>query len=69
MFTHPLAITLCVYTLKEGTKCTMTFATGRNTTAEQITEDVMKELGLPYELHNVFGVWLTSKYLREQPHN
>ncbi len=47
----------------------MTFATGRNTTAEQITEDVMKELGLPYELHNVFGVWLTSKYLREQPHN
>ena len=59
------AVTLCVYTLKEGTKCTMTFPTGRHTTAQQVMDQMLTELGMPSELQNVFSIWLTSKYLRK----
>ena len=59
------AINLRVYTLKEETSKNIKFESGRLTTAQEIQEAMIKELGLPKDADKVFCIWLTSKHLRE----
>jgi len=45
----------------------MTFASGKQTTVQQIFDQTSSELGMPSEAQDVFSLWLTSKYLRKGP--
>ena len=60
-----VAVTLRVYTMKEGDGYNMTFASGRLTTAEQIVDRMLEELGMDKQNKKVFSIWLTSRHLRE----
>ena len=63
--TLPTAVTLRVFTMKDGESHEMTFASGRLTTAEQIIDKMLEVLGMDRENKKVFSVWLTSRNLRE----
>ena len=43
----------------------MSFASGRLTTAEQIVDRMLEQLGMDKNNKKVFSVWLTSRHLRE----
>ena len=64
-FTVLAAVTLCVYTMKPGSSCKMTFTSGRLTTAQQVMDEMLRELEIPKENEKVFSIWLTSKHLRK----
>ena len=51
--------------MKKGESHSMSFASGRLTTAEQIVDRVLEELRLDKSNKDVFSVWLTSRHLRE----
>ena len=59
------AVTLCVFTLKEGESVHTVYPSGRFTTVSQIQEAVMGELGIPPQVADCFSIWLSSKHLRE----
>lgn len=60
----PPAVTLVVFTMNHGESFQMKFDSGRFTTVAQITEIMLKQLGIAAENANVFSLWLTSKHLR-----
>lgn len=62
----PLAVGLCVYTMKEGIHCKMQFESGRLTTTQQILSKMCEAFGIPEDIEHVFSIWLTSKHLRKQ---
>ena len=57
------AVTLCVFTMKEGEAIQTVYPSGRLTTVSQIQETVMKEIGIAKESADCFGIWLSSKHL------
>ena len=63
----PAAVTLCVFTMKEGEAVQKVYPSGRFTTVSQIQEAVMDSLGISKENADGFSIWLSSKYLRKSP--
>ena len=59
------AVKLRVYTLKPGYSCSLSFESGRLTTAQQVLSAVREAMGIPQEIEQVFSIWLTSRHLRE----
>jgi len=59
------AVTLCMFTMKEGESVQTVFPSGRFTTVSQIQEAVIKALGISEESSPAFSIWLSSKHLRK----
>lgn len=59
------AVTLCVYTMKEGESVQGVYPSGRFTTASQIQDVIMDRLGISKECANGFSIWLSSGHLRK----
>lgn len=59
------AVTLCMFTMKEGETVQRVFPSGRFTTVSQIQEAVIKDLGISEESSDAFSIWLSSKHLRK----
>ena len=61
----PVAVTLRVFTMKEGEAVQGVYPSGRFTTVSQVQEAVLNGLGISKEVADCFSIWLSSAHLRE----